>query len=641
MKKLLAVFLTVVLVFSLSCAAFAVSTSDITLNYLLTYNGKHAETVSTGEEITVEYAVENITNDDDFTVYTIQNEIFYDHNFFEFVEGSFNMEIPSVSASVKKTEGPNNKLIREIYINDGSTREYKNHQVVGTFKLKVISTSGSSTIKNNEIIAYADGSTKYGVSGSLGDLTITVGTTAPEIFTISYVSNGTTVTEQRADGEPMTIPNGPSEAPQGKVFDYWKTNDGKQYNPGDIYTVTGDVAFTAVWRDNEEPKKNYTITFDTNGGSAIGPVTEPEGTVIDLSQSQYTPKRSGYTFGGWYSDATLKTPISSITVGENTTVYAKWTKNSSTSVGVAKFTLSFNTNGGSAIADVVKVRNTTVDLSKYITRKAGFTFEGWYTDAALTNKVTEVKMTSDITLYAKWTEGESGEGENPNYSPDIMTDKHYAYIMGRDGGMIYPQANLTRAEAATIFFRLLDENVRAESMTKINVFADVNAGDWHNTAISTLANLEILNGRSTDTFAPNEPITRAELTTIVARLSEASYTGASLFGDIDSHWAESYINIAASIGWVNGDNGKFRPNDNITRAEVMTLVNRALNRQPETKEDLLDGMKTWPDNSNESAWYYLAVQEATNSHDYEMKSDGVHEKWTKLTENPDWSQLEG
>jgi len=159
-------------------------------------------------------------------------------------------------------------------------------------------------------------------------------------------------------------------------------------------------------------------------------------------------------------------------------------------------------------------------------------------------------------------------------------------------------------------------------------------------AVSTLAKLVILKGRTPETFEPNACITRAEFTTIAARFSDATWNGADLFSDIAGHWARDYINAAASIGWIVGENGIFRPNDNITRAEVMTLVNRMLERQPESKDDILPGMTQWVDNMDENAWYYWAVQEATNSHDYEMKADGVHEKWTKLIDNPDWTTLE-
>ncbi len=238
------------------------------------------------------------------------------------------------------------------------------------------------------------------------------------------------------------------------------------------------------------------------------------------------------------------------------------------------------------------------------------------------------------------TEKKPTVGTNTGYHPEILTTEHYAYIMGRDGGLICPQDNITRAEVATIFFRLLTEDVRKESLSKENDFSDVAADAWYNTAISTLTQLEILNGRTEKAFEPDAFITRAEFTTIAARFSDGVYVGEDYFVDIDGHWAQEYINTAANLGWIVGENGIFRPDDNITRAEVMTLVNRVLNRIPESNEDLLDDMTKWADNADTSAWYYLAVQEATNSHDYVMKEDGIHEKWLRMSESPDWTEFE-
>ena len=377
-----------------------------------------------------------------------------------------------------------------------------------------------------------------------------------------------------------------------------------------------------------------TLTFETNGGNLIPSVTDKEvNSVVDLSA--YRPEKTGYTFAGWYSDAGLTQSISSVILDDAKTVYAKWNANVTYGggSGVTNYTITFNTNGGSAISKVVKNKNDIVDLANYVSEKEGYNFEGWYIDKELSHKITSIKLIKNITIYAKWVEDISDRIQ-------MLTDKHCAYIFGRDGGYIYPNAETTRAEVATIFFRLLTEEVRKESLTKENEFGDVAADEWYNTAISTLTQLEILNGRTEKAFEPDAFITRAEFTTIAARFSNGVYKGESFFKDIDGHWAKEYINTAANLGWIIGENGSFRPDDNITRAEVMTLVNRVLNRVPESKEDLLDGMITWKDNSDENAWYYLAVQEATNSHNYEIKADGVCEKWIKLTDSPDWTKFE-
>ena len=155
-----------------------------------------------------------------------------------------------------------------------------------------------------------------------------------------------------------------------------------------------------------------------------------------------------------------------------------------------------------------------------------------------------------------------------------------------------------------------------------------------------MAKLGIIKGRAADRFDPNAPITRAEFAAICARFDTGMTTGENNFTDISGHWAEAEIKRAASLGWIMGHtDGTFSPDDYITRAEAMTMINRVLNRLPEEDSDLLSGMNTWPDNKS-GAWYYLAVQEATNTHDFELKKDGKHETWTKLTADPDWTRYE-
>ena len=221
-------------------------------------------------------------------------------------------------------------------------------------------------------------------------------------------------------------------------------------------------------------------------------------------------------------------------------------------------------------------------------------------------------------------------------------DDHYAYIVGYPNGNVEPNGNITRAEVATIFFRLLTEEVRTANSTQSNSLSDVTRGQWFNHAVSTLSSMGIVKGHNDGTFAPNAPITRAEFAAIAARFDDKNTDTSSKFTDIASHWAKNEIGIAANKGWINGyPDGTFRPNQYITRAEAMTLVNRVLNRLPENSSDLLDSMIKWPDNSDASAWYYLAVQEATNSHAYSDKSkDDKYEKWTTIRETRDWTELE-
>ena len=223
----------------------------------------------------------------------------------------------------------------------------------------------------------------------------------------------------------------------------------------------------------------------------------------------------------------------------------------------------------------------------------------------------------------------------------LNTTDHFAYIVGYGNGEVRPQNNITRAEVATIFFRLLTDDVRDENLTKTNRYSDVAATSWYNTAVSTLSSMGIITGYPDGTFRPNAAITRAEFAAIAARFDNDGDKTAAKFSDIATHWAKDEISIAYNNGWITGyPDGTFGPQRDITRAETMTLVNRVLNRQPETEDDLLPNLTVWTDNANPKAWYYLAVQEATNSHYYEFKTNSQYEKWTELRETRDWKALE-
>ena len=223
----------------------------------------------------------------------------------------------------------------------------------------------------------------------------------------------------------------------------------------------------------------------------------------------------------------------------------------------------------------------------------------------------------------------------------LNTTDHFAYIVGYGNGEVRPQNNITRAEVATIFFRLLTDDVRDENLTKTNRYSDVAATSWYNTAVSTLSSMGIITGYPDGTFRPNAAITRAEFAAIAARFDNDGDKTAAKFSDIATHWAKDEISIAYNNGWITGyPDGTFGPQRDITRAETMTLVNRVLNRQPETEDDLLPNMTVWTDNANPKAWYYLAVQEATNSHYYKFKTNSKYEQWTALRETRDWKAPE-
>lgn len=578
-KRLLSSVLMVCMLCSMMTLS-SMAASEPTVTYDLTVNGLNNATANRGEIITVLFSIECETDGDTFTTNGLQNDIIWDREFFEYVDGSARAIVNNGFSELRYGFGgvPMVKVLHEAATHQKSFDYCE-------FQLKVLDTAnGTGWIKNDNSIVVKQASvdpmsleqkSAYVTIGESSNVPVTGVTVTPTEKKLTYI------------GESFTLV--PTVTPDNA------TNKGVSYTSSNtsVATVGADGTVRAV----SEGTATITVTTDDGGKTAT--------CVVTVKKSS----GGGNTGGG--------------------TVITK------------KYTLTFNTDGGSAIDSLEAKEGTKVSLGKYVSEKTGYKFDGWYSDKELTKKITEVTLNKDTTVYAKWVVSEDKPiVEKPDYKPGFLTDEHYAYIVGREGGMIAPESDITRAEVATIIYRLLDEDERNKAKTKENVFTDVNEDDWFNTAVSTLASLELVKGRTTDAFAPNAFITRAELATIFARMVEVEYDGKVLFSDVSGHWAESYINEAATAEWIVGYNGLFRPDDNITRAEVMTLVNRVLNREPESKADLLDGMTTWKDNANENAWYYLAVQEATNSHTYEMKADGKHEKWTSLTENPDWSKIE-
>ena len=277
---------------------------------------------------------------------------------------------------------------------------------------------------------------------------------------------------------------------------------------------------------------------------------------------------------------------------------------------------------------------------------------GYHAGAWDTSPYDNYKVQKDTVFtytYAKNSSGGSSGGSHHRKPTVTIPDKvptglngndHYAYIVGYPDKTVRPQNGITRAEVATIFFRLLTDETRNANSTKSNSYSDVAAGAWYNHAVSTLSAMGIVKGDSDGKFNPNAPITRAEFAAIAARFDDKANTTTADFSDIASHWAKNEISAASNNGWINGyPDGTFRPDNKITRAEAMTLVNRVLKRLPETAEDLHDDMIKWSDNSDASQWFYLAVQEATNSHYYQTK-ENQFEKWSELRDTRDWTELE-
>ena len=320
-----------------------------------------------------------------------------------------------------------------------------------------------------------------------------------------------------------------------------------------------------------------------------------------------------------------------------------------------QYTLRFNANGGEGtMEDLTYTHGQDQSLTKCGFTRAGYAFLGWATAAdggVAYHDQQSLSITQDTTLYAVWkqqpNQGGSGGGhhnsggtqEKPDETPPTTLNDtdHYAYIVGYEDGTIRPNGHITRAEAATVFFRLLTDKARDANLTDRSPYPDVSAGDWYNKAIATLSRMGILSGYEDGSFRPNATVTRAEFAAMAARFDTEAKPVDTPFTDLTGCWAADEIAKAYGKGWVNGyGDNTFRPNGPITRAEAVTLINRVLRRLPETDKDLLPDERTWPDNP-ETFWGYLALQEASNSHLYDRKSDG-YETQTKLLPPRDWSQ---
>lgn len=433
--------------------------------------------------------------------------------------------------------------------------------------------------------------------------------------------------------------------------------------------IKSDLNFVAQWWP--------IVTFDANGGKWELMEDRPTERYVpvpansDHIDALRPPAREGYTFLGWYDSAenTSGEPIDfrTRTFKGAATVYAHWAKNATVTFKIVNGYWSGNTAEDKTVTVVLHPQangsaSGTLDASHVpaiMIPAAGYENTPGHWD--VTPNTEENGISGNVTYTYIFGKKHHSSSDDDSKDKDKNKDKdnnkdnntgettptkvpallngsnHFAYVVGYKDGNVRPQGNITRAETAAIFFRLLKEEVRSENLSKHNDFADVTEDSWYNTAVSTMAGMNILKGRTANSFAPQAPITRAEFAAICARFDSGRAEENSGFTDISGHWAEKEIERAATLGWVSGyTDGSFHPDAPITRAEAMTLINRVLCRMPETKADLLDSMTKWPDNQP-GAWYYLAVQEATNSHTYEQK-DSKYETWTALTAEPDWSK---
>ena len=466
-----------------------------------------------------------------------------------------------------------------------------------------------------------------------------------------------------------------------KTYKGWKldsiTINGTKVESLPATVNNGDaVVYNYVVDDGQTKELSYTVEYykdgvkveeDTQTVTQTVQVLQPDTLTVNKSAINTSDKYEGYTLD---STATGTIPATIENGGVIKVYYVtdNWDAENDKSTGgdgipdkyqvLIKY-VSTDENQGtvSPTQEVLTIYNgnayaesgTVVASGSTATAKNGYTFAKWTNDVGLA-EVTTVTLGKQ-TISAKGGEtytftasfAKKSTPHNPPVAPKLNKADHYAYVVGYPDGTVQPQGAITRAEVATIFFRLLSDETRDLYWTKDNAYTDVKAGDWFNNAVSTLSNAGIINGYPDGTFRPNAPITRAEMAKVIAMFAELDKDSEG-FKDIAGHWAEAYIKLAAGNGWIAGyPDGTFRPNQDITRAETMTMINRVLERVPSTEKHLLayEVMLTFPDNQP-GDWYYIAVQEATNSHTYERYATEKNgdEQWIKLIDNYDWTKLE-
>ena len=499
------------------------------------------------------------------------------------------------------------------------------------------------------------------------------GTPAPSDKTCP--TGGTYNTEEaaKADMDKIFTNTSTSNAPNGSIAGSWKFSGWTETKTTSDDGNTILIALTGTWKFTPSETKTITSVLNT--------------LVWKDFKSQH-----GYSTEGTFTATAKVMPVhpeinsyaAEVDESSDNNTNTPGTDNAKTFTGTVNLktgeTRAFNFSAGKGVADVldpdtyyeVRVSEVEGNLSKvtYDTTKYILTFTTdrnavvdyiWIAkekDSENDHPELEPVEGTTITFHNIYTykrhhsssDGGNGGGKKEEKpTVEIKDDDalglnntdHFAYIVGYGNGEVRPQNSITRAEVAAIFFRLLEDDVRDANYTRQNKFTDVSNDAWYCSAVSTLSAMGIISGYPDATFRPNASITRAEFAAIATRFDVNGDKTPASFNDIAGHWAKDEIAVAANNGWVNGyEDGSFRPQNKITRAETMSLVNRVLNRKPETAEDLLENMTKWTDNADTNAWYYLAVQEATNSHYYEYKEKSQYEKWTELRETRDWSELD-
>lgn len=433
------------------------------------------------------------------------------------------------------------------------------------------------------------------------------------------------------------------------------------YTPGKDQTSGRyqDGSYVALFR-----QKQYVLHYDANGGTGtMENQTFSHGDAQPLTECAFA--RDGYSFVGWAKDAAAQQAVYSDQASlffetafpeetKKATFYAVWKENMVT----LNYASSDESLGTVTVGSETIRAATGTPAGSTAQPKSGAQFDGWYSAGGtqLSTELTFVPKKADgavwqgTTYYARFSAQRRPSTPSTPAKPDetkptlapipemLNGEDHYAYLLGYEDGTVRPNGNISRAEVATVLFRLLKDDVRAQNLTKENAYSDVSDTAWYAAAVSTLSKMGVISGYPDGTFRPNAPITRAEFAAMIARFDETAKSADTPFTDISGHWAENAIGKAYGNGWVEGSSKTvFCPESNLTRAETATLLNRVLHRLPEKESDLLANQIAWPDNP-ETFWGYLAIQEATNSHEYERKADGVHETQTAKRENRDWSK---
>lgn len=458
---------------------------------------------------------------------------------------------------------------------------------------------------------------------------------------------------------------------EGSVFVGWYDEQGKHL-PTDGTTYTPEKDSSGRYRNGSYVArfrlKQYVLRYDANAADAAGTMedqTFPHGQAYPLKKCAFS--REGYRFVGWATESEgkvkyedqksikLENEFPNLTNdNDEVTLYAVWKEQS--------VTLGYEPNDAelgsvsSALETVAAVTGTAKGSTAQA--KSGARFDGWYSadGTQISTELTFVPTKADgavwqgTTYYAHFSAKRSPSTPSTPAKPDetkptlapipemLNGEDHYAYLLGYEDGTVRPNGSISRAEVATVLFRLLKDDVRAQNLTKDNAYSDVSDTAWYAAAVSTLSKMGVISGYPDGTFRPNAPITRAEFAAMIARFDETAKSADTPFTDISGHWAKNAIGKAYGNGWVEGSSKTvFCPESNLTRAETATLLNRVLHRLPEKESDLLANQIVWPDNP-ETFWGYLAIQEATNSHEYERKADGVYETQTAKRENRDWSK---